>query len=161
MEKHCRWCDQTKLISDFYKHPAMHDGHLNKCKECQKQNTSAARARNPEYYKQYDKDRANLPHRVESRRNYATSEGGIKSQNKAKKEWEIRNKSKKAANVLLGLAVARGDVIKHPCFVCGSTYRIHGHHPNYDFPLDVIWLCPKHHKETHKISGELNGTNRY
>ena len=32
---------------------------------------------------------------------------------------------------------------------CGES-RPHGHHENYDKPLDVIWLCPLCHKRRHK-----------
>lgn len=36
-----------------------------------------------------------------------------------------------------------------PCEVCGSTHRIHRHHPDYDKPLEVMFLCPKHHQIWH------------
>ena len=32
--------------------------------------------------------------------------------------------------------------------------RIHGHHPDYSKPLEVIWLCPLHHTQLHKKLNE-------
>lgn len=35
---------------------------------------------------------------------------------------------------------------------CASCGRPHGHHPDYSRPLDVVWLCDKHHKEVHAMA---------
>jgi len=36
MEKICFKCNLLKPLNDFYKHPEMPDGHVNKCKNCNK-----------------------------------------------------------------------------------------------------------------------------
>lgn len=52
-------------------------------------------------------------------------------------------------------AVQRGEVEKKPCAVCGETRRVYAHHEDYDKPLDVVWLCARHHAERHGITGSF------
>jgi len=52
------------------------------------------------------------------------------------------------ARYLLRRAVKIGDIIKKPCEVCGEI-KVHAHHTDYSKPLDVMWLCHKHHVEIH------------
>ena len=48
---------------------------------------------------------------------------------------------------------------RQPCEVCGA--KAEAHHDDYDKPLEVRWLCFKHHREWHKIheNPELLGGN--
>ncbi len=45
-------------------------------------------------------------------------------------------------------ALARKHVPKKPCGVCGHE-KVQAHHEDYSKPLDVNWLCKKHHVEAH------------
>jgi len=46
-------------------------------------------------------------------------------------------------------AIKKGIILRQPCMKCGNP-KTQGHHTDYSKPLDVIWLCQKHHKELHR-----------
>lgn len=56
---------------------------------------------------------------------------------------------KKAARSAIYFAKKAGLWHPQPCKVCGTTERIVGHHEDYKRPLDVVWLCQKHHIQRH------------
>lgn len=45
--------------------------------------------------------------------------------------------------------IKRGKLKKQPCNVCGEI-KVQAHHEDYSKPLEIIWLCVKHHIEIHK-----------
>lgn len=49
-------------------------------------------------------------------------------------------------------ALENGTLIKQPCF-CGNK-KSDAHHDDYSNPLDVIWLCRRHHLERHAMMKE-------
>lgn len=53
----------------------------------------------------------------------------------------------RARNVISS-RINRGSLIKGTCVVCGSTDTV-AHHIDYTKPLDIVWLCKKHHREIH------------
>lgn len=149
MEKECFKCHIIKSLSEFYKHSRMEDGHLNKCKECARKDSNQHRMNNLEQIREYDRKRGMLPHRILARNKYQKTERGEKIINNIKKKYNLNNPIKYAAHVILNNAIRDNKIIKQPCEICGSTYRIHGHHKDYYKPLEVNWLCCKHHKERH------------
>lgn len=48
-------------------------------------------------------------------------------------------------------AVRSGKLHRQPCSVCGEQ-DTEAHHEDYRKPLDVVWLCRKHHRELHRNS---------
>lgn len=149
--KVCRECKTEKPFSDFYKHPKMADGHLNKCSDCVKARVSKHREANLEKVREYDKRRATLPHRIQARREYFQTEAGKKARNKASAEYKKKYPMKYAAHVIVRNAIRNGKFTQaNNCSVCDSTGKIEGHHDDYTKPLEVRWLCEKCHKEWHR-----------
>lgn len=143
--KKCTTCGEIKSISDeFYKSNKSH------CKECVKARVRKNRAVKIDYYREFDKRRASLPHRVAAREAYKKTDRGKETLNRSKQAWSKRNKPKRQAQGLVAYYLRAGKLTREPCEICGSTKRIHAHHDDYSKPLEVRWLCPKHHSEWHK-----------
>lgn len=145
--KTCFKCLEDKPLSEFYKHPQMGDGYLNKCKECNKKDVKENREKNRDYYLWFDRIRADDPKRVEARQAYAEAHRGLSQ--KRSNEWAKRNTEKRRAHNLVAKAVKRGILVKKPCEVC-ATEPAEAHHDDYTKPLEVRWLCEKHHGEHHR-----------
>lgn len=135
--KVCFKCKCEKSIDDFYKHPGMTDGHVNKCKECNKKDVHIHRKNNLEAIRKYDIERSKLPDRKKS----------SSISNKKRKQLHPERKS---AVHKVNYAISTGALVRQPCFICGD--KAQGHHPDYSRPLDVVWLCPTHHYEAHAIA---------
>lgn len=58
MRKKCFKCGLEKPLDEFYKHPRMADGHLNKCKECAKKDIHENYDKNAQSSDYIEKERA-------------------------------------------------------------------------------------------------------
>jgi hypothetical protein len=142
MSKRCFKCGETKPLDDFYKHPMMADGHLNKCAECTRADVRANRAARVAYYQAYDRQRARDPERIFDRQERAKRTG-----HKPRPETDPL---KRAARVQVGNALRDGRIKKPPeCEVCAASDDLHGHHEDYTKPLEVIWVCTGCHAFIH------------
>jgi hypothetical protein len=128
----------------------MADGHLNKCKNCTKKAVRKNYRKNKDHYRKYDAVRAMLPHRVKARNEYAKTEQGRKARQRATATYREKHPEKSKAVYAVSNAVRDGRLIKKPCVFCGKK-RVHGHHCDYSKPLDVVWLCSKHHVWVHRL----------
>lgn len=150
--KICFKCGATKPLAEFYKHNRMADGHLNKCKECTRKDTTANREKKVNYYANYDKKRAMLPHRLAGRKQYLQTERGKEARRTAMQNYKENYPEKYRAQKITGNAV-RGGKLKRPtnCNECGSKHhQIEAHHEDYNKPLDVAWLCLPCHTAKHR-----------
>lgn len=157
--KNCKSCGLAKDLSDFRPDTRMVDGHYNQCRECQRIYNREYRARNQEAVRAASRDRANKRYWDSKETKpvlYADRKEVVK---KSVKAWAAKNHEKTTAHSRLNMAVKRGDILKQPCRDCGSARRVSGHHEDYSRALDVIWLCPKHHGERHRVINEERRTN--
>lgn len=108
------------------------------CKECSKKATTEHRIKNIEYYRAYDIARAKKRERIES---------SMLVTKRRRKEEDGYSK----AHSIVARAIKTGLIIRKPCQMCGETKNIHAHHDDYKQPLNVMWLCPMHHKARHSF----------
>jgi 5-methylcytosine-specific restriction endonuclease McrA len=94
--KTCKGCGTEKELSEFYKQAHVADGHLNKCKLCVSARGRKNRRECLEQYAEYERSRANLPHRVEARRKY--QEEHKEEISEYKKNWAEENEESVAAS---------------------------------------------------------------
>lgn len=134
--KTCFKCNTIKPLSEFYAHSGMADGHLNKCKECNKKDVSEHRLKNIDRIRQYDRDRAKNPNRQNSA-------------SQITKAWRQADKRRNQCHIAVARAIRSGELVRQPCVRCGDVKSL-AHHEDYDKPLDVMWLCQPCHKQRHK-----------
>lgn len=152
--KACFKCNEIKPMTGFYVHPAMGDGRLGKCKECAKKDVQKNYLENIEHYKQYDRERAMAPNRVLARAEYQATEAGKAAVLAGKRRYLARNPLKRKTHIAVGNAIRDGKLVKQPCEICQES-KVQAHHDDYSKPLDVRWLCTKHHAEWHRNNTPL------
>lgn len=143
----CKTCMNDLPESAFY------SSNKSRCKECVKSSVRENRIANIEHYRSFDRMRASQPHRVIARQAYAETDAYRASHNNATKKYVSSQPKRRAAQVAVGNALRDGRLQKLPCFICGDSAQ--AHHPDYDRPLDVVWLCDLHHKQAHALAGEF------
>lgn len=145
VNKACSTCGVEKSLDQFQVRRASKDGLTASCKSC-------LRAR----------DAARYPKEAERRAarhaEYVKTPSGRDARSRAVRVWQERHPLRRAAHIALGNAVRDGRVKPLPCFVCGKESE--AHHPDYSRPLDVVWLCPAHHKQAHALAREANRSSQ-
>lgn len=139
--KNCRKCKNKFPLDCYYKHVGMADGHLNICKDCTKKRIH--------FYwedgrgKVVDKKRGSKEERKEWQK-----ENSKKMRQKYAKKYKCR--------AIFWNKFKTGSIKKMPCSICNTEELVEAHHPDYNKPFLVQWLCSKHHKEWHRKNETLN-----
>ena len=151
LQKPCFKCGIIQPLANFYAHPQMSDGHVNKCKVCSKKDVQANYRKNREHFLEYDKRRNQLPERREAQRIHRRASYLRHAKTKIIKQRVSRrlHPDKYQARMQLGNAIKNGHLKRLPCEKCGDE-NSHGHHEDYSKPLEVMWLCALHHAARHK-----------
>lgn len=70
-----------------------------------------------------------------------------------------RHPERIVARSIVGRALKSGALVRESCVVCGSQ-KSQAHHEDYSRPLEIVWLCQKHHTERHleiKMNSVVSG----
>ena len=142
--KNCFKCQRLLPISEFYGHPRMADGHLNKCKDCTRKDVKENEQRLRKDPNWVIKERGRCRKKSQRRR----AEGRQRVNAEAKKLAQTKYRHKYPEKAAARLKTARARLVKQPCAICGNS-KVEAHHEDYSRPLDVTWLCSKHHAARH------------
>jgi len=133
--KNCIKCSEEKPLTEYYAHKQMADKHLNECKDCVKKRVSA--------YGKTPKGRA-----MDKRRNQKPKRKAWSRAHSARMRKKFA-KEKKVESIFWN-EYRKGAIKKKPCEVCGTEEWVEAHHPNYNEPFNIMWLCSLHHKKWHR-----------
>ena len=153
----CSRCDALKVPVRFNRDRKRKSGRRSECRDCQKVYKARHYAANSEtcraYTARWQKENP-ARHRSAVRRWRAENPERVAAHGARRRaKWADRDRARRALN----RAVARGEIERQPCEVCGlepkvvnGRQRIEAHHHKGYEPehwLDVEWLCCPHHRE--------------
>jgi len=134
MRQVCRIClVEKERETEFYKNST---GYEKRCKECHKSKSKLLKRATYSFEKahlRYLRRKKNNPNLFKER----------------DKRDRLQNPHKYKARYTLRNAIKLGKMERLPCERCGDQ-KSEGHHHDYSKPLDVHWLCKKHHGEQHR-----------
>jgi hypothetical protein len=129
--KKCFKCNIEKPLTEYYKHPRMADGTLNKCKECNKKDSKKIYEKNSEDVSFVEKEKLRSKekyHRLkykDKRKEYIEKRPWITKQSNVRRKLKLKNKL--------------------------QTHDLHHWCYKDEFLEDVILLEKMNHRKAHKI----------
>lgn len=133
--KYCRICDNIKTYDEFSKNKSNTIGVSAYCSICMSKISKEYRINNPDSVKK-------------SKQKYNKKSYNKKYHAEYRKKWLSKNKKRHEAHKIITALLRCGKIITHPCLKCGNE-KVDAHHNDYSKPLEIIWLCRRHHKLIH------------
>lgn len=167
-EKLCSKCRRVLPLEDFHKDKNRRSGRTSQCKACSytrklfltdEDRIERRKARAKRRLAREKSERAirRAERLLEAERTRERrQEEARKRRNELRRLDRLSNPEKHRARRFLNHAVRDGRAFRQPCVVCGDP-KVEGHHKDYSRPLDVIWVCAKHHREMFHSLNHPNG----
>lgn len=154
MKRVCSICKIEKDLEDFYKSKIEKLGREYRCKECASKKMKKYIGKDPEGWKKRSK--VWREKKVKENPNFY-KERYIQfkeSNDKYQKKNRDKNKIKHQAHAQVYWDLLKGKISKpETCENCMKVpkNRLEAHHPDYNEPKNIIWLC----KECHVLADKL------
>lgn len=131
--KQCFKCKLFKPLSEFYKHAQMYDGHVNKCKDCNKKDIHKNYADNILKDGYIEKERK-------------------RGRDKAKRLYSGTNKANPVAIGNYNVKYPEKLLAKNAsCRLRTTGFEKHHWSYNEQHYKDVIWVTKQHHMKAHRF----------
>ena len=142
VRKLCTKCRYKKILSEFNRNAKAKDGLQHWCRSCQREYNAT-----PERRAAIKKSGA--ANRAEVERRYRRSSKGRKVRRTVDRRRRREVPEKMRAKDKVKYAIKTGRLVRQQCEKCGKPAQ--AHHDDYSKPLEVRWLCNKHHREEHGL----------
>lgn len=143
----CKYCNKEKKESDFVLH------NKSKCRKCLCEYQLVWLNKKPGRREACNKRRRNKQSKYYIK--WYAKNGRVRTQKDidAINRWAKNNQVKLGVSRKLRYAVETGKIKKPKvCSLCRRLTKIHGHHPDYNKPLAVVWCCASCHRKIHNGS---------
>lgn len=142
----CRNCGASDSVTKYQVEVKRHFH----CRACQVKGAQKRRADRAANGTSYVRDKAHTT-AYEAARNRTPEVKRRRNEAMARYRKDPLLAQRHRARRKLRYEVYAGRIERKPCEVCGSS-PADGHHDDYSKPLDVRWLCKKHHDDWHAMN---------